>query len=156
MGYRLAHRLRGWHYARSGKTVEGCSILARDKEGRFLLVRHSYGPEVWAFPGGGIGKHETALVAASREFREELGCSLANIKRVSLDSEMYLGATNIVHIFTGIVQGRPRADQREIVEARFFDRDSFPPNLSSTVKRRMQAFDSMPKEKPSYRGLKQV
>ena len=156
MGYRFAHRLRRLHYARSGKTVEGCSVLAVDGDGRFLLVRHSYGPKVWAFPGGGIGKHETALVAAAREFREELGCPLLNIKRVALDSETYLGATNIVHVFTGRINGKPRVDRREIVEARFFARDKFPANVSPTVERRMQAFDAVREEKPSYRGLKQV
>ena len=156
MGYRLAHSMRRWHYSNTGKTVEGCSILARDGKGGFLLVRHSYGADVWAFPGGGIGKNETALVAAAREFREELNCGLANIKRVSLDSEEYHGATNIVHVFTGDVHGRPRPDMRELVEARYFAREDFPKNLSPTVKRRMQAFDAIPEDKPTYRGLKQV
>lgn len=142
LGYRAAHMLRGFWYQTTGKTVHGCTVLARDAEGRFLLVRHSYGPAVWAFPGGGIGRNETPLVAAMREFREELNCKLVDAKRVDLIRESYLGATNVVHVFTGVVEDKPRVDRREIIEARFFERNAFPRNLSRTVASRLRAFDA--------------
>ena len=54
-------------------------MLAVDVRRRVLLVRHSYGPPVWALPGGGLGRNEDPGVAAAREFREELGCGLADV-----------------------------------------------------------------------------
>lgn len=149
--YRIAHRLRRKWYAITRKTVRGCSVVGRDTEGRFLLVRHSYGPDVWAFPGGGIGKHETPLVAAIRELREELGCALSETKRVARFTEPYLGATNVVHVFTGTIEGRPRPDRREIVEARFFARERFPDNISRTVATRMKVFDRVEAGGPPLR-----
>ena len=38
-----------------------------------LLVRHSYGPQHWALPGGGLASGEDAEACARRELREELG-----------------------------------------------------------------------------------
>lgn len=141
LGYRLAFRARRLWSRRGGAKFLGCGVVGRDEAGRFLLVRHSYGPDVWAFPGGGIRKRETPLMAIVREVREELSCELGDIARLTTLKEPYLGGTNISHVFTARIVGRPRADRREILEARFFAREDFPPALSRTVPPRMEAFD---------------
>ena len=140
--YRVAHRLRRGYLRRSGRIIHGCSMIGRDRQGRILLVRHSYGPPVWAFPGGGMQRHETPVVAALREFREELGCELGDARRLTTFKENYLGAVNVSHVFTGLVEGVPRPDGREIVEARFFDRGELPAELSRTVYPRIAALDA--------------
>ncbi len=140
--YRLAYQARRlWSRGQGGASLLGCGIIARDEAGRFLLVRHSYGPRVWTFPGGGIRKRETPMMAIVREVREELSCELADLARVTTLKEPFLGGTNISHVFTGRLVGTPRPDRRELLEARFFARDEFPADLSRTVLARMAAFD---------------
>lgn len=135
--YRMAHRLRAaWLRLRGGE-VHGCSIIARDVAGRVLLVRHSYGSGWWAFPGGGMRRGEDALAAALREFAEELGCTVSDPVHLATVEEVFHGARNVAHIFTGLIEGEPRPDGREIVEARFFAAHDLPPQTAPNVKRRL-------------------
>jgi 8-oxo-dGTP pyrophosphatase MutT (NUDIX family) len=135
--YRLAHRLRVRWLRWSARTIHGCSMIARDAAGRVLLVRHSYGTGLWAFPGGGLNRGEEPLAAAVREFAEELRCSVAAPVRLGTLEEDYHGALNVAHVFTGLIAGEPRPDMREIVEARFFALDALPEGLSRTVAPRL-------------------
>ena len=45
------------------------------KEGKILLVKHSYQPH-WYMPGGAVKQGELAQDAAAREAREEVGAEL--------------------------------------------------------------------------------
>lgn len=139
--YRFAHALRRrWLRLRGGK-IEGCSVIARDDQGRLLMVRHSYGGGGWEFPGGGVGRGENSEAAARREFREELGCGLDGLTRLGTIEEPYHGAINVVHVFAGLVEGEPRADGRELVEARFFPRDALPAPPGGTAAGRVDLLD---------------
>ena len=62
--YRLADRTRRlwWRVRRPQR--RSVLVAAFDGEGRVLLARHSYGPPVWALPGGGVGKDEDPELAA--------------------------------------------------------------------------------------------
>src|SRR5262245_54885271 len=53
-------------------TTLGVRGIARDGEGRVLLVRHTYASG-WFFPGGGVEKGETAPASLVREMAEEGG-----------------------------------------------------------------------------------
>ncbi len=117
--YRLAHQLRRRWLRMVGGEVQGCSIIARDAAGRVLLVRHSYGSRLWAFPGGGMKQGEDVLAAAAREFAEELRCGLIDPQHLGTLDEMFHGARNLAHVVTGLADGEPRPDMREVVEARF-------------------------------------
>ena len=69
--YRIAFRiLRGWWRLR--RPDHAGAIVAVWAAGRVLLVRQSY-RATWTFPGGGIGRGETARAAARRELGEEIG-----------------------------------------------------------------------------------
>lgn len=135
--YRLAFALRRrWLRLRGGRTY-GCTVIARDASERVLAVRHSYGGGGWAFPGGGVGAREQPEEAARREFAEELGCALADLRHLGRIEESYHGATNVVDVFTGLVRGEPRADGREIVEARFFTVPELRRTGSAAMRRRL-------------------
>src|SRR5690606_9795473 len=56
--YRLADRLRRQWWKVRRPTRNSVLVVAFDATGRVLLVRHSYGPPVWALPGGGIDRGE--------------------------------------------------------------------------------------------------
>ena len=135
--YRAAHRARKRWLRLRGGTVRGCSIIARDGEGRVLLVRHSYGSGLWSLPGGGLGRNEDALAGGLREFAEELGCGLVDLCLVATLDETYHGALHEAHVVTGLVDGTPRPDMREIVEAQFFALDALPHGKVRVVAERL-------------------
>lgn len=137
LAYRVAHRLRVRWLRWSGHTIHGCSMIARNAEGQVLLVRHSYGTGLWAFPGGGLNAGEEPLAAAMREFTEELRCSVTDPVHLGTLEEDYHGAHNVAHVFGALIAGEPRPDMREIVEARFFAVDDLPQALSRTVAPRL-------------------
>jgi hypothetical protein len=97
-------------------------MIARDGEGRVLLVRHSYGSgpveparrRAWQQRG-------SAGRAPCREFAEELGCGLTGLRHVATLDETFHGARNEAHMcYRPDRWHAPRPDRREIVEARFF------------------------------------
>lgn len=120
--------------------LAGVSVIARNDAGEILLVRHSYGPDNWSFPGGGCGRGEDPAKAAQREMQEELGCAVEQLELVSALSETISGAPHTAHIFAGLIRGDLQPDGREIVEARFFPLDALPQPLSPLAKTRLDSW----------------
>jgi len=135
--YRLADRVRRvwWKVRRPDRNT--AIVLAFDEQGRVLLVRHSYGPPVWAIPGGGIGRGEDPAAAARREFAEELRCPLSNVRRLRTITQHESGSTDHLHAFVAEVAGVPAPDMREIVAAEFFDPAHLPRPADRSVARRV-------------------
>ncbi|MCA1481729.1 NUDIX domain-containing protein, partial [Bradyrhizobium sp. NBAIM08] len=94
-----------------------------------------------SFPGGGLNRGEAPLAAAAREFAEELGCGITDLRQLGTLEEEFHGARNVAHVFTGLIAGEPRPDMREIVAARFFALDDLPPDRSRTVGVRLALLD---------------
>jgi 8-oxo-dGTP pyrophosphatase MutT (NUDIX family) len=128
-----AHRVRLIWWRARRPVLQGCRVLALGQSGDVLLVRHSYGSGRWMLPGGGIGRWETAITAACRELAEETGCTLRNAACIAVIEEPLSGAINRVHIIAGHAEGWPKADGREIVEARFFAEDGLPHDLAQQL-----------------------
>jgi 8-oxo-dGTP pyrophosphatase MutT (NUDIX family) len=126
---RLAHALRKRWWRIRKPRLNGCRVLALDGEGRVLLVRHAYGSGKWMAPGGGLSRREAPLAGALRELREETGCTLANAFEVTLSEEPLQGAVNAVHVVAGWTCDVPRADGREVIEARFYPPGALPENM---------------------------
>lgn len=104
--------------------------MIEDGSGAVLLLRHSYGPPVWALPGGGVAKGELPEDAARREMAEELGLTLGPLDHVGVLEDIVSGSPHSVHIFRVVTDEPAKPDRREVVEARLFDRDTLPANLS--------------------------
>jgi len=128
---RIAHRLRTAWWRVRAPVLEGCRVLALDPQGNLLLVRHSYVPDRWMPPGGGLDRAEHPLDAARRELFEETRCTLDKAQVVDRVTETLHGAENIVNVVVGTTTQIPRADRREIVETRFFALDQLPEDLAS-------------------------
>lgn len=116
-------------------------MIALDPCGRVLLVRHSYGNGSWALPGGAVGRSEDPADAARRELFEEVRCRVDEARLVATISELLHGTENVVHIYAGVTEDRPRGDGREIVEVRFFAIDDLPHPLSGTVSPRLKLLE---------------
>ena len=124
--YRVADRLRRqWWRVRRPRRAS-VVVAAFDADGRVLLVRHSYGPPVWALPGGGIGRNEEPAAGAAREFREELGCELVDIRALGVCEQDESGARDVLHLFAAALAGTPVPDMREIVAVEVFEPDALP------------------------------
>jgi len=124
--YRVADRARRvwWRVRKPSRT--SVLVAAFDDEGRVLLVRHSYGPPVWALPGGGIGRSEDPAEGAAREFREELRCGLTGLRAVETLVQDESGSRDLLHLFAARLAGAPAPDMREIVAAALFDPADLP------------------------------
>ena len=134
IGHRLRHRWRKI----SGSTGSGVTVIGHDLQGQVLLVRHSYGPAGWYFPGGGVKRGEKPEDAARRELREETACEIGGLKLLGLIEEELSGAKHTAHIFAGTVDDMPQADGREVVEARFFPTHSLPEPLGPRTRERLR------------------
>lgn len=136
----VAHLLRHRWRRMRGAPIAGVSVVVRNLSGDILLLRHSYGPKVWALPGGGLKPGEDTEECARREVREELGLTLGKLELVATLDEKLSGSPHTAHIFTAICDGRPKPDRREVIEARFFPSHSLPEPLGSVTRRRIDAW----------------
>lgn len=133
LAHRVRHRWRRWRKA----PIAGVGVIITNPAGAILLLRHSYGPAVWALPGGGMGAREDARAAAAREMREELGLALDMLEPVAVIEEVISGSPHTAHIFAATTAAAPLPDGREILAARFFVPDDLPPDLGRTTAARL-------------------
>ncbi|MGH2429752.1 MAG: NUDIX domain-containing protein [Candidatus Limnocylindria bacterium] len=76
-----AHLLGGRHHR-----FEGAHLLARDAEGRILVVRTTYFGPGWMLPGGRVERGESPHAAAIRETLEETGIRIRVRRLVLVDA----------------------------------------------------------------------
>lgn len=120
----------------------GVRLLVRNEEGGVLLVWHSYLPG-WHLPGGGVDKGEQMADAARRELREEAGIEALSDPEL-LGMFLNREAFGRDHIGLYAVRDwRPGkaylAPNSEIVEARFFDLEDLPEDVTPATFRRLAA-----------------
>ncbi len=136
LAHAVRHRWRRWRKV----PIAGVSVILTNPAGEVLLLRHSYGPPVWALPGGGLGPREEPMAAARREVREELGLTLGELQRVAAIQEVLSGSPHTAHIFVATTADAPKPDGREIIAARFFAADALPADLGRTTAARLAAW----------------
>ncbi len=118
----------------------GVHAMLIDRDGRVLLVRHSYIGGL-SFPGGGVNRSEPPERAILRELQEEIGS-------VRGDTPILIGiftrrtgwATNVVVLYRMMnveVEFRPNLEVREIL---FVDPANPPPETTAGTRRRLAEF----------------
>lgn len=136
LAHRVRHRWRRWFK----RPIVGVSAVILNGAGEVLLLRHSYGPEVWGLPGGGMKPGEDPEQCVRREVREELGLELGEVTSLGTLEETLSGAPHTAHLFMAMTHAAPEPDQREVVEARFFPADALPERLGDVTRRRIAAW----------------
>ena len=131
VAFRLRHRWRRWRKA----PIVGCNVIVTDLEGSILLLRHSYGPDHWSLPGGGVGLGEDPAVAARRELREELGLEAGRLHDLGPIHGEISASPHTMHLFSATIDRNPKPDGREVIEARFFPPHSLPEPIGQLAAR---------------------
>jgi 8-oxo-dGTP pyrophosphatase MutT (NUDIX family) len=133
--YRLADRVRRLYWFVFRPRTRGVKCVI-EHDGRWLLIRNTYGPGHWTFPGGAIGRREEPPEAARREALEEVG--------MRLDALQYIGSyksnrdykRDTVYCYTSVVSAYDhRIDGVEVKEARWFPPREIPADHGSSVDR---------------------
>ncbi|MEO1968900.1 MAG: NUDIX domain-containing protein [Sphingomonadaceae bacterium] len=137
VAYRLAHLLRHRWRKMRGKPIVGVTMIARDLDGRLLLVRHSYGPDEWTFPAGGPHRGEDYLATAARELMEEVGCRASALRLIGAIEETLSGCPHTSHVVACVTTDAPQPNGHELLEARFFPTHSLPHPLSARADARL-------------------
>ena len=150
--YRVAHWARRQVWKMWQPTVSGVRVLAFDDRAQVLLIRHSYGSSKWMLPGGGLRKDENPVAAAVRELGEETGCILLDACEVRVLAEELHGARNMVYLVVGRLEGVPRADRREIIEARLFPLDNLPASMPDKLAEALPQWLKVPEVMEIRRG----
>lgn len=92
-----------------------------------LLIRNSYGPAGWTFPGGGIKPHESLKKAVIREVKEEVGVEIHDPHYIGHYFTMREYKRDLVHCFIVHVKSRHfEIDNSEVAEAQWFPLDELP------------------------------
>ncbi len=144
--HRLAYlTLRGWWWLSRPHTTGVRVMLVRD--GRILLVRHTYRPH-WHMPGGGVDRGETLEQAAKREAREEVGATMGAVQLLGVYSNFWNRRTDHVAVFVCEDFTVTEEHDWEIAEIRWFPLDTLPPDASSGTSRRLAEY--LAGERPGF------
>jgi len=123
-------------------TAVACAI---EHEGKFLLIRETYGGGKWTFPGGRIQKRESPEDAARREIKEELGIVAAGLRDIGEHYAVTASGERegVVRCFyAGIMNSELRINRSEIKEAGWFVLDALPEPQSPAVLKIMKLIRS--------------
>lgn len=100
-----------------------------ENNGKFLLVRISYGHREWTIPGGGVKKDEAFKVAARREAYEEVGIQVGNLKKIfEYKQNIEYKRDNVKVYYAKVTSPQFKIDETEIAEAGWFSPHELPTN----------------------------
>ncbi len=120
----------------------GTNAIVDDKDGRVLLVRHSY-MSGWHLPGGGVGPGEPPSVAVLRELKEEIGLVQSDAPEfIGLYTRKFGWVTNLVALYRIPCVQFAFVPNFEIREVCWADPASPPDNTAPGARRRLAEFAS--------------
>ena len=143
--YRLAARARRlyWFVFRPRTTGVKC-VVAHD--GRWLMIRNTYGRGHWTFPGGAVDRGEAPERAAAREVLEEVGIQVADLRPIGSYYTDHEYKRDTVYCFVAATdKAHFSIDPTEIAEAAWYEPTALPDFRGPSVDRivgLLQSFDA--------------
>lgn len=114
-----------------------------EQDGRFLMIRNTYGEKHWTLPGGGIKKGESPEHAVLREVKEEVGISLNSVKKLSEYQSNKEYKLDTIHCFYAKTTNTELSiDNGEILEAAWFSLESMPKFRSTATEKVLNLYKS--------------
>ena len=142
MGRLLKRLMRPFWLLSRGLTLGVRAIVARD--GKVLLVRHSYLPG-WYLPGGGVERGETVVDAVIHELRDEANITVEGLPKlfaIYSNEDDHRGDHVALFFVEAWRQDGDFQPTMEILEAAFFPLDSLPEGTTPATRRRLaEVFD---------------
>lgn len=109
-----------------------------EHDGRWLMIRNSYGRGHWTFPGGKVGRGEEPTTAAIREVREEVGIDLDDVRPIGDYYTTREYKRDTVYCYAATVDSpEHEIDQGEIAEAKWIAFADLPDFRAPSVDRIM-------------------
>ena len=103
-------------------------------DGRWLMIRNTYGDRQWTFPGGGVRRGESVETAVRREVEEEVGIELRAVQPIgSYFSTRNYCRDTVSCFFAEVGTDAAEADGLEVAEVRWVDPDNLPEPRSAAV-----------------------
>ena len=135
----ISRVLHGYFLMSRGLTL-GVRAIVRDPDGKFLLVRHTYAPG-WHFPGGGVEKGDTIVVALRNELFQETGLQLSGTPRLhGVFHNGHVSMRDHVLVYICDAEGHvpKKASSPEIAEIAYFALSDLPDSIDPGTRRRMR------------------
>ena len=116
----------------------GAAAVIFDRDGRVLLVRHSYGRRGWELPGGGRQPNESIEHAVLREVREELGVEPLTAELRAIYYEPKFDQHHFAFLCRLPDGAEPKPSSAEILESGYSPVDGLPRPINDFTAQRIR------------------
>lgn len=113
--------------------------IVLEKEGRVLLVKHTY-QDQWFIPGGRLKHGETYEKAVRRELQEEIGCTIETCHLLGVYTNTFEGKHDSIVVFYSNAFDFTGKKDNEIEQLAWFDLENLPGNTSKGSWKRVQEY----------------
>lgn len=128
--YRIFSRLKKLYWFIFKPKTNGVKVIIEYGE-EILMIKNTYGKDVWTFPGGAVERNEKPEDAAIREVQEEIGISITQLKTIGnlLNTREYKRDT--VFCYIALVKNKTvNFNTSEIKETKWFNKNQLPVDTS--------------------------
>jgi len=134
IGFKVAARIRRLYWFVFRPETFGVKCVVQN-DGRWLMIRNSYGKGHWTLPGGAIHRGEEPADAAIREVRDEVGVDLGSVEPIGSYENDREHKHDTVHCFVAnVLSPDHKIDMREVIEAAWFDPSALPERTGPSVR----------------------